>query len=378
MPAPCRAPCQAGPLPTAGGPHSRAVLHGNLAACRLRQRKWADAVESCDAACALSPTYTKALYRRAQAKRHLKQYQECAADAAAALAAAQRTAEVIIDDGAKKVVTEIRKFMAEVQKEYEKVSAEAERASREESGITLAQVEDDGAKGVYYHYASQGEKTQDFMWYVSRTLEQVLMECRHDNPKIGGVIYATRVGEDEIHGNATIRTHGGRRALFFDLDVTVEWRGVVGEGTDKEAALEGGTRMWNISHANKIEEWKHESRRKQHPTGPTQDLIAAQLAPAIAAKLKTGVQQVIGMLMYAKIDRNLLEKPGAKPEAAPKETQRKVRAPTPLHLHPRPLHPVHPHPLHPHPFTRTLCILTARAPPSPIPRGRSTTRNGTT
>lgn len=49
-------------------PGARAVLHCNLAACRLKQRRWRDAVDECDSACDLHPHYTKALFRRAQVR----------------------------------------------------------------------------------------------------------------------------------------------------------------------------------------------------------------------------------------------------------------------------------------------------------------------
>ena len=71
-------------------PRTKAVLYSNLAACRLRQRKWKEAIEACDAACRIEPGYMKALYRRAQARRNLRQYEETIADAQAALEAAQR------------------------------------------------------------------------------------------------------------------------------------------------------------------------------------------------------------------------------------------------------------------------------------------------
>lgn len=63
-----------------------------MVALRLKQRKWREVIESCDKACELHPTYTKALYRRAQAKRNLKKFEDALADCEMALAEARKLA----------------------------------------------------------------------------------------------------------------------------------------------------------------------------------------------------------------------------------------------------------------------------------------------
>lgn len=47
-----------------------------------------------------------------------------------------------------------------------------ERRDKEENGIILAEGvgEADKHKSVYYHYASQGERTQDYMFFVRQQL----------------------------------------------------------------------------------------------------------------------------------------------------------------------------------------------------------------
>ena len=90
--------------PLASGPPQRAVLQCNLAACRLRQRRWKDAVAACDAACALHPGYTKALFRRAQANRAMKCYQSAVDDAAAAMSALSADGEPVGDHAQKTCV----------------------------------------------------------------------------------------------------------------------------------------------------------------------------------------------------------------------------------------------------------------------------------
>ena len=95
------------------------------------------------------------------------------------------------------------------------------------------------------------------------------------------------------------------------------WRGVVDEGLASERQLGGKTRLWNITHYNTFEEWKHLNHRNTHSTeaGLATDAIAEMLAPAICAMCKTKVQEVLGMLMYDKIDPAMLEPP-KKPEKA--------------------------------------------------------------
>jgi len=63
-----------------------------------------------------------------------------------------------------------------------------------------------------------------------------------------------------------------------------------------------GRRLWNITHFNEIHEWQHLNNRNTHEVGPATDAIAEMLAPAMAAKLKVGVQEVIGALMFNRID----------------------------------------------------------------------------
>ena len=77
------------------------------------------------------------------------------------------------------------------------------------------------------------------------------------------------------------------RALFFDLQFTPSWRGVIGEGTPEAQYLEGACRIWNVVHYLPIEQWRHENRRKHHPLGLAQDIISASLAPALAATMMT-------------------------------------------------------------------------------------------
>lgn len=330
-----------------GEPPLRAVLQCNLAACRLRQRMWREAIAACDAACALHPRYSKALFRRAQARRSLSEWDGAILDAEAAHDALRRAGDGRpVGDAGKKMAREIERFSASVKAEQERRRAEAERAEREESGITLGAAEDDEAQTVYYHYASQGEKTQDFMWWVRFELRRVLsavsferprgfcasngFHCRtacvrvteYDPPSDGSTRHADEAAPTRgtLEGTCTIRTHKGRRSLFFDLSVEVPWRGFANEGEADERSLGGKTRLWNITHFNGIDEWRHQSHRNTNELGPWCDAIAEQLAPAIAAKAKVALQEVVGRLMYERIDPSVLAPP-SKP-AKPKPTSR--------------------------------------------------------
>jgi hypothetical protein len=48
----------------ADGDRAKVPLYNNLALCQIKLERWADAVESCDAALKLAPMDVKALYRR--------------------------------------------------------------------------------------------------------------------------------------------------------------------------------------------------------------------------------------------------------------------------------------------------------------------------
>ncbi|KAG2185040.1 hypothetical protein INT43_000953, partial [Umbelopsis isabellina] len=52
----------------------RAVFFANIAACQMKQGKFAEAKESCTSALKLTPTYSKALFRRAQAGEKIETY----------------------------------------------------------------------------------------------------------------------------------------------------------------------------------------------------------------------------------------------------------------------------------------------------------------
>ena len=106
-------------------PPARAVLHCNLAACRLRQRMWREAVEACDSACDLHARYTKALYRRAQAKRALREWEGAMEDAKAAHEALCRAGDgKPVGEAGRKTAAEIEKFAQALRKE--KTAADAD------------------------------------------------------------------------------------------------------------------------------------------------------------------------------------------------------------------------------------------------------------
>ena len=110
------------------------MLHCNLAACRLRQRLWKEAVESCDAACNIHPQYTKALYRRAQAKRALKEYDGAIADVEAAQVSLKRVwgGKNPTDPTGKRTMNEMLKFGEAVKEEVKEEEKAAERKWMEE------------------------------------------------------------------------------------------------------------------------------------------------------------------------------------------------------------------------------------------------------
>lgn len=60
------------------------TLYGNLAACRVKQHRWTEAIEACSSALELKPDYVKALMRRATSKRGLRDWEGAIADALAA------------------------------------------------------------------------------------------------------------------------------------------------------------------------------------------------------------------------------------------------------------------------------------------------------
>ena len=330
---------EAGKLVSVGAaePPARAVLHCNLAACLLRQRRWREAVGACDAACALHAHYTKALYRRAQARRALKEYGGAIADAAAAHAALSRAGGgAPIGESGRRTSVELDGFTEAVKAEAAKEERERARKEAEEFGLTLGAAAGNGdEKSVYYHYASQGEKTQDFMWWMRAQLRESLghveyeMSAERWRPSNGyparraairvsgfDPVESGDASRGQLEGTCTVRVAKGRRALFLDLSMEVPWRGVTDAGTEREHVLGGKTRLWGITHFNELHEWRHLNHRNTNETGPATDAIAEMLAPAMAAKLKVEVQRVIGSLLADRIDpAALLPPPKPKPSS---------------------------------------------------------------
>ena len=183
----------------------------------------------------------------------------------------------------------------------------------------------------------QGDKTQDYLWFVRQQCARGFkgLQFERKEPFTAPNGYTARHGvirlsdfdpDPEVdrkrdvfgilEGECTIRHHGGRRALFFDLTLEVPWRAVLGEGTEREEQLGGKTRLWNVNHYNAFHDWKHLHLRSTHAaeSGPAQDAISAMLAPAALALIKCKLQEVLGKLMYDKIDPAMLDPP-KKPQA---------------------------------------------------------------
>lgn len=241
-------------------PPTRAVLYCNLAACRLRQRRWQDAIDACDNACDVHHYYSKALFRRAQARRALREFDDAVADAAAAHDAVCRAGGgVPVGEAGRKMAAEIEKFAASVKEEAEANEKAARRQEAEEMGITLGHVDSSESDGpVYYHYATQGDRTQDFMWWFRAELRNTFNNIQFERnepfvasngyPVERGVVRVIDFDPDPDNGDAsrgtlegdcTIRIAQGRRALFFDLRLEVPWEGVANPGTEQEQRLRG-------------------------------------------------------------------------------------------------------------------------------------------
>ena len=216
---------------------------------------------------------------------------------------------------------------------------EARRKEAEEFGLFLGGADGDERESVYYHYASQGDKTQDFMWWMRQALRERLGREGHAvtadewRPSNGYPARSAcvRVGDfdppptsDEapsdarglLEGTCTIRAAKGRRALFLDLTIEVPWRCYIDEGTERERSLGGKTRLWNITHFNEVHEWQHLNHRNTHETGPASEAMAERLPPALAARLKVAVQEVLLQLMSSRIDPSeFLPPPKPKPSS---------------------------------------------------------------
>jgi tetratricopeptide (TPR) repeat protein len=291
------------------------ALFANLAACRVKQHRWKEAIAACDEALLRKPDYTKAMMRRATAFRALKQLD-------ASVRECDRALKCAGDDEALK--TEINNLKEAVNKEVAKAEAERLHEFREQNGIELC-------AGMAYGH--------DLGFVLKRILVDSLVEpmvfieeiharkngmCRAVDPVL--------VDGPGFSVDASVRARGGRRFLYYLIDISVPWRGFIADEGQKPHWLhdqfEGIVRIGNVTHATDPDDWAIRVEEKPvdpkdiptctpggHPIEPLvplvrkgeenkprrrhndiQERLFYKYGPELAKKLKVKVQEAIEAL----------------------------------------------------------------------------------
>jgi len=161
-------------------------------------------------------------------------------------------------------------------------------------------------------------------WF-KRELRQRLVLCSYslaaEEPQAtDSVVQAAEMKFGDM-SDACVITNKGARALHYELEAIVTWRGIITKDNDEDAArrkeeekegekqgivlsgradreskLQGTITFSNINHATIPEEWKTEVARAADPKGKQMDRIFSyvpNLLPGISAK----IQEIIGDLL---------------------------------------------------------------------------------
>lgn len=243
-----------------------ATLLSNAAMCLLKL-KWPDrAKKSASMAIAVvrqaedgSFDQSKLFYRRALACEQLKDFSMAVDDMARALQQAKK---------ADLILAEQHRLKGEVDR-LKKLKASAEESSakrkKEQENERLAEVQRLQGERLKAKTPVAGPATtvpstdylteQDFTHWTKRQLEQVLKGITHRGDS-GAVLETVELQESNSKIQASITNKKGSRALYYEMDLHVTWKGRAAEKlapADGPRELSGLIRVYNIAHDTKFE-----------------------------------------------------------------------------------------------------------------------------
>ena len=224
-------------------------LYANLAACRVRQHRWGEAVVACDMAIKLKPVYTKAILRRGQAKYRLRLFKEAVDDAERVIEVCglEKDAEL-----ARTLQADANALKTHIEKELTEIAKDTKRAELEEKGIMLG--EGDPIFGRDFDHILRRELrrtlTEPVIWIEELQTNKIGM-CKVEEP--------VQVNGPEFLIEASVRARGAKRFLYFNIDIAVPWRGICyDQGSTPHwihDTFNGIVRLYNITHYTPDTEW---------------------------------------------------------------------------------------------------------------------------
>ena len=229
------------------------TLWANLAFCRVKQHRWPEVISACNEAIRLEPTYGKAILRRGLAKRMLKLWEEAIADANKAMRIAKEELEMGGDEKLNKdLIKEAEGLIDDVEKQVTKLEKDKIRQEREEKGIELG--DGDPIFGTDFDHVLRRELRrllpEPIVWIEEGELRKLGMCRGTDDVPVDG---------PEFLVEASVRSRGAKRYLFYSIDIAIPWRGIMYESGKKPHWLHdqfhGVARIYGVNHYTDPENW---------------------------------------------------------------------------------------------------------------------------
>ena len=308
-------------LPLCEREDQRLVLRSNLAAVRLKQWRWRDALTECDAILAIEPTHQKALYRKAQAYRGLRETETALATVATAkqlatedgkgtadLDALERNlrADVRRAEEAKAEAKAKEQRLARRQEEFRKQEAQKQAASA--SGVALSGRGPSDGAGCARNWSEW------FRGDVVRCLtdDKARMMVRDWD----GWVSVQQVPLDKLEASARIVTSAdGTRELFYDLRLTLLCQCAQMRGTWDDPgclAFTSEVLLDGIDNATRPEDWHAEATvQSGQETGRVKKMMEANVRPEHLPHVKGLLEECIGRLRRSAEESLMTEVPPA-------------------------------------------------------------------
>ena len=215
-------------MPFCDTDEQRTTLLSNIAAVRIKQWRWTEALSTCDRVLQYDASHAKALYRRAQAQRGLRDTAGALETIACARAAGGGKKSAELDLLERHVRSDIKrvedaqeeKRAAELRKEKRLLEAAAKARRKEEANRPANAIQ---LPPAVPEEASQGY-TRDWSAWLAREVTQRFMdeESRMMIYEEDGWVQVTDVPASRLDVDARIiTTADGSRSLFYDLSVTL-------------------------------------------------------------------------------------------------------------------------------------------------------------
>jgi len=289
-----------------------ATLLSNSAQCFLKL-KWPErAKKSASMAIATvrhvqdeSFDQSKLFFRRAMANEQLGDFGLAVDDMARALQQAKQSDLALAEQHRlKKEIDRLKKLKASSEERSAKKKKEQENEQQAE--IQRVQGEKLQDKKVQQHCVPSTEylREQDFTHWTTRQIQQVVKGIVHSGDS-GCRIETGELNEDQSKIQASITSKKGTRALYYEMDLHVSWKGKAAKKLKPEDGpgdLPGVIRIYNIAHDTRFEIGGDENTSyiyslgwDQRMSGPwVEDLRveAAELFDKIAAKVDAVIEEL--------------------------------------------------------------------------------------